>query len=56
MYCPVHWPLIAELDTPEHRGAKELSQSLLSLPIDHRLGFHDLERLANSIAALWRKQ
>lgn len=56
IYCPVHWPLIPELDKPEHRGAQELSRTLLSLPIDHRLGRVDLERLASGISDFWRKK
>lgn len=55
IYCPVHWPLVPELDQPAHRAAKELSQTLLSLPIDHRLDLSDIERLAQSIKAFWRK-
>lgn len=55
IYCPVHWPLIPELDKPEHRGAQELSQTLLSLPIDHRLAPADLERIVNGLSDFWRK-
>ena len=55
IYCPVHWSLIHELDKPEHPHARKLSQTLLSLPIDHRLEFHDMERLAQNIKDFWRK-
>lgn len=55
IYCPAHWPLIPELNKPEYRGASELSQTLLSLPVDHRLGFGDLDRLSQNIRDFWRK-
>jgi GDP/UDP-N,N'-diacetylbacillosamine 2-epimerase (hydrolysing) len=56
IYCPVHWPLIPELDNLEHHRACELSQTILSLPIDHRLDFIDLERLVQSIISYWRNK
>ena len=56
IYCPVHWPLIPELDGPKHHRAQELAQTLLSLPIDHQLGFSDLERLVQNIINFWRRK
>ena len=55
IYCPVHWPLIQELDNLEHSCVQELSQTILSLPIDHRIGFKDLDRLVQSMKSFWRK-
>jgi len=56
IYCPVHWHLIPELDRSIQNRAYELSQSILSLPIDHRLEFSDLDRLARTIRGFWRNQ
>ena len=46
VHPPVHWPLRDLPGAGEHRDSIRRADELLSLPIDHRLGAHDLERTA----------
>lgn len=56
IYCPVHWPLIPELNNSEHPNAAFLSHAILSLPVDHRLDNGDMKRMTDSIVEYWRNK
>lgn len=47
IFCPVHWPLSYDIEKLE-RGC-ELSQTELSLIVDHRYGLEDMERMMKII-------
>ena len=51
IYCPVHWPLahLAGLDGFSHE--RDLESSLLTLPIDQRMGPEHIERLLNALVS-----
>lgn len=53
IYCPVHWPL----KEAGHRGWEDemnLSLSILTLPIDQRYDFTDLDFLFNELAEFFK--
>jgi hypothetical protein len=50
IYCPVHW---SQTDTVVTSGAPEaidLSRRLLTIPVDHRYGSHDVDRVGAAIS------
>ena len=51
VYPPIHWPLHDLPGAAEHPASVRRANTLLSLPIDHRLETHDLECTAKLIAA-----
>ena len=50
IYCAVHWPFdgVNEMDRPM---GKENAENLISLPIDQRYGYEELEYMASVISA-----
>lgn len=54
IFCPVHWPVIPELDQPNCNSGLELSRGILSLPIDQRYDPVQLERMVHAIQEFWR--
>ncbi|MCI9174003.1 MAG: DegT/DnrJ/EryC1/StrS aminotransferase family protein [Lachnospiraceae bacterium] len=48
VYCAVHWPLTGT-GLEEHKDAKEMSEQILSLPIDQRYGADHIQYLAEII-------
>ena len=55
IYCPVHWALIEEINGSKFQSAIERSQTILSLPVDHRYGITDMERISDCIKNYWRR-
>ena len=49
IYCPVHWPLPAEVSPQRFPEAAALAQSCVTLPIDQRYNHADMERLAGAL-------
>lgn len=51
IYCPVHWPLahLGGLDAFPHE--RDLESSLLTLPIDQRMGPQHIERLVEALVS-----
>jgi dTDP-4-amino-4,6-dideoxygalactose transaminase len=52
VFCPVHWPLPAEVDRTRHPASAELSATILGVPIDHRYDDADVEWVAQQLAEL----
>jgi hypothetical protein len=48
IYCPVHWPL-KHLPSDQFKDEKELSATLLTLPIDQRYERGDMTRILESL-------
>lgn len=48
VYCAVHWPL-AGTGLEDHKDAKEMSEQILSLPIDQRYGAEHIQYLTELI-------
>jgi hypothetical protein len=49
IFCPVHWPLPKQIDRSEFPVSAELSDTLMTLPIDQRYGDEDMIRLAKVV-------
>lgn len=49
IYCPVHWPVPATLDSKLHPAMMKLYQSVLSIPCDQRYGREAMERIIKAI-------
>lgn len=49
IFCPVHWSLPVEVCTKRFPIAAKLAKSCLTLPIDQRYTFKDMESLAEAI-------
>lgn len=50
IYCPVHWNIVKEEWVNEYSGSKYLSKRILTLPIDQRYNFEDMNRLIKIIS------
>jgi hypothetical protein len=55
IYCPVHWPLPAEIDAARFPEEHELAAEMLGLPLDQRYERADMERLTRELAEAWRE-
>jgi dTDP-4-amino-4,6-dideoxygalactose transaminase len=51
IFCPVHWPLPAEVERARFPAALALSETCLTLPIDQRYDAAEMERLAAALLA-----
>jgi hypothetical protein len=49
IFCPVHWDLPKDLDTRRFPISYELSNSLMTIPIDQRYGTEDMEYITQVI-------
>lgn len=49
IFCPVHWPLPTQVDRQKFPISAELSDTLLSLPIDQRYGTDEMNFLAQAV-------
>jgi len=54
VFCSVHWYLPAEIQKDRFIGSCQLSQNILSLPIDQRYNEHDMEMLLDRLSKAWR--
>jgi hypothetical protein len=52
IFCPVHWPLPAEVNPLNFPDAVLLSKSILTIPIDQRYDQTDMVRIAHAIKML----
>jgi dTDP-4-amino-4,6-dideoxygalactose transaminase len=55
VFCPVHWPLPADVDRAAHADAHRLSARILGLPVDFRYGPADMAACVDHIRAFARK-
>lgn len=46
IFCPVHWPLPAEVSRQRFPAAHALSERVLTLPVDQRYSAEDMDRVA----------
>lgn len=54
IFCPAHWPLLEEKWIHEYQDSKTLAENLMTLPIDVRYDFKDLDRLiAELLRLVW---
>jgi hypothetical protein len=51
IFCPVHWPLPAEIDRERFPEEHALADEMLGLPLDQRYEPADMERLAEHLRA-----
>jgi hypothetical protein len=49
IFCPVHWPMPAEIPQKSFAEAAENSRRFLTIPIDQRYGAEDMQHVANVI-------
>ena len=49
IFCPVHWPLPEQVDRQKFPISADLSDTLLSLPIDQRYGTDEMNFLAEAV-------
>ncbi|WP_017211319.1 DegT/DnrJ/EryC1/StrS aminotransferase family protein [Clostridium beijerinckii] len=52
IYCPVHWDILNEKWSYNYDESKYISKRILSLPIDQRYDFKDLDRLIECLLNL----
>ncbi len=52
IFCPVHWPMPAEIPQESFAEAAENSKRFLTIPIDQRYGPDDMQYVANVIKKL----
>jgi hypothetical protein len=51
VFCPVHWPLPAEVDPRRFPAAASLAATTLTLPVDQRYTEAEMSRLADTVVA-----
>ncbi len=54
IYTPVHWSIPPEISKQNFRESWEISDSILTLPIDHRYSYHDMFRMASEIKKFFK--
>ena len=52
IFCPVHWPLPAEVSSAQFPEAHSLSEKIMTLPLDQRYTIEDMARLAENVLEL----
>ena len=52
IFCPVHWPLPAEVSSAQFPEAYSLSEKIMTLPLDQRYTIEDMARLAENVLEL----
>ncbi|WP_434304816.1 hypothetical protein [Clostridium botulinum] len=52
IYCPVHWDIRNEHLMNEYNKSMYLSNKIITIPIDNRYDFQDMDRLINVITNL----
>lgn len=52
IFCPAHWPLLQEKWINEYQDSIALAENLMTLPIDVRYEFEDLDRLIGELLRL----
>jgi len=52
IFCPVHWPLPAEVNPNSFPDTASLAKSILTFPIDQRYGQADMLRIAHVVKTL----
>ena len=53
VFCPIHWHLPAEIQEGRFSESCQLSQQILSLPIDQRYEEEDIENLIDRVLQAW---
>ncbi len=54
IFCPVHWPLIQEIESNIGERARKISRDILSFPIDQRYNHQDLDLLICLVQKFWK--
>lgn len=54
IFCPVYWPEVAALAGPEAAWEAQLANDVLCLPIDHRYGPAEMQRVSDTVLELLR--
>lgn len=49
IYPPIHWKLPKEIDGNEFANSRQISENILTLPIDQRYGLEEMKRIADII-------
>lgn len=55
IYCPIHWNLEHLEDSPQWEPYHAMSRGILTLPIDQRLEYKSLQRMAKVIRDFYQK-
>lgn len=51
IFCPVHWPLPAEVDARRFPDAANVAATTLTLPVDQRYTENEMSRMADAVIA-----
>lgn len=49
IYCPVHWPILQQMNILNYSLSKEIYDSILSIPCDQRYDLEDMKRIVSVI-------
>ncbi|MBO89843.1 MAG: hypothetical protein CMP14_10010 [Rickettsiales bacterium] len=52
IFCPIHWPLPAEVSSAQFPEAYSLSEKIMTLPLDQRYKIEDMVQLAENVLEL----
>jgi len=52
IYCPVHWNILEENWSYKYVDSREISRKIITLPIDQRYDFHDMNKLIDCMSNL----
>lgn len=55
IFCPIHWQLTEKTAMGEWEADFELSRSILTLPIDQRLGQQELDYMVSKLVLFYKK-
>lgn len=45
IYCPIHWPVPAQIQTDNLKNTKKIYDNIISIPCDQRYGKEEMERI-----------
>jgi hypothetical protein len=52
IYCPIHWPIPAQLEIRDCGNLAYIYNSILSIPCDQRYGLHDMEKIVSVLRTI----
>ena len=56
IFCSIHWPWSKEVNLKKFKYEKKLADEILTIPIDQRYGYRDMEYIGNILKSINIKQ
>ena len=52
IFCSIHWPLAKEVDVKKFKYEKKLADEILTIPIDQRYGYREMNYIGNILKSI----